>query len=160
MKGKKKAPSKARYDAGHPTMSFRLSLELRERLDQYVKGKGLSYADYIKETLDVREERDQSAWQEGYYEGYEYGEKAQEEQIEGIERELARAREKIAEREAYINVIASAIQGLARRNQELEGQIALVLKSYSNMTTDEIVCMTNMILQARTNFLRRQLRRY
>jgi hypothetical protein len=160
MKGKKKSPSKVRYDAGHPVMSFRLSLELRERLDQYVKGKGLSYADYIKETLDAREERDQSAWHEGYYEGYEYGEKAQEERIEGIERKLAKAREEIGQKEAYINKIAGANQGYARRNQELEGQLALVLKSYSNMTIDEIVCMTNMILQARTNFLRRQLRRY
>lgn len=160
MKGKKKSPSKVRYDAGHPVMSFRLSLELRERLDQYIKGKGLSYADYIKETLDAREERDQSTWQKGYYEGYEHGEKVQEEQIEEIERKLARAREKIAEREAYINVIASAIQGLARRNQELEGQIALVLKSYSNMTIDEILCKTNVILQARNNVLVRQLRRY
>ena len=160
MKGKKKSPSKVRYDAKNPVMSFRLSLELKERLDQYIKGKGISYADYIKETLDAREERDQSTWQEGYHEGYEHGEEAQEERIEGIERKLARAREKIAEREAYINVIASAIQGLARRNQELEGQVASLQKQFSNMTSDELDCMWNMIYQARINLLVRQLRWY
>ena len=160
MKGKKKPPSKARYDAGHPVMSVRLSLELKERLEQYIEGKGISYADYIKETLDIREERDQSAWQEGYYEGYKYGEKAQEERIEGIERKLARAREKIAEHEAYMSTIISTSQEIARRNQELEGQIALLRKRYSNMTTDEIVRMTDMMLQARNNFLKRQLRWY
>lgn len=160
MKGKKKSPSKVRYDAGHPVMSFRLSLELKERLEQYIKGKGISYADYIKETLDAREERDQSAWHEGYYEGYEYGEEVQAERIEGIERKLARAREKIAEREAYINRIASANQDFARRNQEVESQAAIILKSFSNMTFDELCCMTRLIDQAKLILLQGQLRRY
>ena len=160
MKGKKKPPSKVRYDAKNPVMSFRLSHELKERLDQYVKGKGLSYADYIKETLDVREERDQSAWQEGYDEGYEYGEKSQEERVEETERELSRARGKIAGHEAHINLITGANQGFARRNQELESQVATLQKQFSNMTSDELDCMWNMIYQARINLLIRQLRWY
>jgi len=160
MKGKKKSPSKVRYDAQNPVMSFRLSLELKERLDQYIKGKGISYADYIKETLDVREERDQSTWQEGYYDGYEYGEKVQEEQIEEIERELARVRGKIAEHEAHINLITGTNQGFARRNQELESQVASLQKQFSNMTSDELDCMWNIIYKARINLLVRQLRWY
>jgi len=160
MKGKKKSPSKVRYDAGHPTVSFRLSLELKERLEQYIRGKGISYADYIKETLDVREERDQSAWQEGYYEGYEYGEEVQEERIEGIERKLERAREEIGQKEAYINKIAGANQGFASRNRELESQAALILKSFSHMTFDELCCMTRLIDQAKLILLQGQLRRY
>ena len=160
MKGKKKSPSKVRYDAGHPVMSFRLSLELKERLEQFIKGKGISYADYIKETLDVREERDQSAWQEGYYEGYEHGEKAQEEQLEEVQRELAEAREKIGVRDAYIKEIAGANQAFTRRNQELESQVAILQKRYSNMTFNELCYMRETIDQAKLILLQRQLRWY
>jgi len=140
MKGKKKSPSRVRYDAGHPTVSFRLSLELKERLEQYIIG----------------EEQDQSAWQEGYYEGYEYGEEVQEERIEEIERKLDRAREKIGEREAYIKTIAGANQGFSRRNQELEAQVALLQKQFSNMTHDELCYMTRTIEQAHVILLKRQ----
>lgn len=148
MKGKKKPPSKIKYDAEHPVMSFRLSLELKERLENHIREKDISYADYIKETLDVREARDEVVWQEGFNEGYDAGLKENREQIEEIQKYLVKVQGEINQVRAYIKELESANQSLAIRNKELEAREASRQKAFSDMTLDELSDVEDMILQA------------
>ena len=90
VKKGKQSPSKIKYDAKHPVLSFRLSLELKERLESYIEEKGISNADFIKEALDVKGARDEELKEEAYDAGYEAGyesglEKGKEHTEEGDE---------------------------------------------------------------------------
>jgi len=61
--GKKRKPSRIRYEQTHPSMSFRLDKELRDQLNTYLQENGWSLADFIKVHLgkDREEIRAKSA---------------------------------------------------------------------------------------------------
>jgi len=72
----KQPPAKIRYDQSHPTVSFRVTRELKDRLESYTTAKGMSFADFVKEALGVRErERTyEDGFRDGYRKGYREGE--------------------------------------------------------------------------------------
>jgi len=71
----KQPPAKIRYDQSHPTVSFRVTRELKDRLESCTTAKGMSFADFIKEALGVRErERSyEDSFRDGYRKGHHQG---------------------------------------------------------------------------------------
>ena len=72
-----KTPSRIRYEQRHPTISFRVSKELYERLQKAKQTEGKSYTDVIKRGLGLIEvkigkEKDihEKAYREGHRNGY------------------------------------------------------------------------------------------
>jgi len=70
-----KPPARVRYEQSHPTISFRLSRDVYNLLQQRLEDLGVSAADFIKESLglvhtDIGELK-QAAWGEGYDQGIE-----------------------------------------------------------------------------------------
>jgi hypothetical protein len=47
----KKSPSRKRYEAEHPTISFRLDRETYKHLKEYLDSSGCSFADFIKDAI-------------------------------------------------------------------------------------------------------------
>jgi len=93
---KKKQPlSKLKYDAKHPTVSFRVTEELKERLDEVVRQKGFSYADFILEILKRKEVKEKEAYDQGYKDGYWEGYNSRENTLQELRRQLL-------SRDAYI----------------------------------------------------------
>ena len=88
-KKRKTTGARQRYDLKNPTVSFRLTREQKERLDDYIEAKGISFADFIKEMLDVKEEEMNDVWGDGYEtgqkEGYENGFNDSQKQTESFE---------------------------------------------------------------------------
>lgn len=89
---RKQPPSKLRYDAEHPTVSFRVTKELKERLDEVVSQKGLSYASFIGEILEHKETREEEAYAQGYQEGYD----SREDELEELQGHLQSSNTRIA----------------------------------------------------------------
>jgi len=54
VKGKHKPPSRVRYEMEHPTITCRVSLELKAKLDEAREKYGLSFADILKIGLRVQ----------------------------------------------------------------------------------------------------------
>lgn len=160
MKRKKKPPSKVKYDAEHPVVSFRLSLELKERLEDYISRKGISYADYIKETLDVREERDEAVWEEGFNEGYDAGIKENREKFEELQQSVVKVQNGINQFKEYIGELKRANQSLAIRNKELEAREASMQKGYLELTFDELSDIGHTVTKAQLIKLYRLLDSY
>jgi len=73
----KQPPAKIRYDQSHPTVSFRVTRELKDRLESYTTAKGMSFADFIKEALGVREREKtyEDGFRDGHRKGYREGKK-------------------------------------------------------------------------------------
>ena len=77
LKKKKKTPSRIKYEHSHPTVSFRVSKELYDRLQAVKEVEGKSVTDVLKVGLGPlevkvskeKEVRDR-AYDEGYGEGY------------------------------------------------------------------------------------------
>ena len=70
---KRKPPARTRYEQNHPTISFRLDMETKERLKKALEGQ--SFADFIKEALGVKEkeskeEERKKAHDRGYTKGW------------------------------------------------------------------------------------------
>jgi len=72
-KAKHKPPSRERYEANNPTVSFRVSRELYEKLNEIREKTGKSYADIIKEWLGVQEPTIQKTYNRGYNAGHKEG---------------------------------------------------------------------------------------
>jgi DNA-binding transcriptional MerR regulator len=89
---KKQPPSKLRYDAEHPTVSFRVTNEFKGRLDEVVRRKGLSYADFIREILEHKETREEEAYAQGYRKGYD----SRQDELEELQRHLQSSNSRIA----------------------------------------------------------------
>ncbi len=66
---KRVPPSRERYEEGHPVVSVRISKEMREELRLVNDVSGMSIADVLREPA-VDE-----AFNEGYYEGYDYAQR-------------------------------------------------------------------------------------
>ena len=160
MKGKKQTPSKIKYNAKHPVMSIRLTRELKEWLDNRIKGRDISYAHFIMETLDNRKEKDEEVWQEGFNEGYDAGLKKNREQIEGIRRELAKVLNGLDEFKVYIKELETANQSLAIRNRELEARETSRQKEFSDLTFNELSEIGDLVSRAQLIKLKRQVESY
>ena len=76
-KGKKrKPPTRIKYEQNHPTVSFRVSKELCNRLQAVKEAEGKSTADVLKVgvgLLEVKVSKEKEAKRQGYEEGFEKG---------------------------------------------------------------------------------------
>ncbi len=74
---KRKAPSRVRYEQGHPTVSCRLPRNFYDKLRAVIDAEGKSFADVLKTGLGIlevrvkeEEEIRKKVHAEGYREGY------------------------------------------------------------------------------------------
>jgi len=67
----KQAPAKVKYDQSHPPVSFRLTKELKDRLESCTTSKGMSFVDFIKEALGAKER--EGSYEDGFRDGYHKG---------------------------------------------------------------------------------------
>jgi hypothetical protein len=73
---KRKAPSRVRYELGHPTVSCRVLREVYDRLQVVKKAEDKSFADVLKiglGILEVRVKEEEEVREQGYAEGYRKG---------------------------------------------------------------------------------------
>lgn len=72
-----KPPSRVTYERTHPVVSFRVSANLYQRLQELLKKTGKSIGDFFREALGVQQADTsrvyQAAYSEGHKEGYEEG---------------------------------------------------------------------------------------
>ncbi len=73
VKGKHKPPSRKRYEQNNPTISFRVSREVHDKLKDHLARRHVSFADFVKESLGVQQLQipdvgkiRKAAWNEGY----------------------------------------------------------------------------------------------
>ena len=82
VKGRKrKTPSRVKYEYSHPTVSFRVSKELYDRLQAVKEAEGKSITDVLKvglSLLEVKVSKEKEAKKQGYEEGFEKGYKEAE----------------------------------------------------------------------------------
>ena len=82
-KGKnKKTPSRMKYEQSHPTVSFRVSKELYDRLQAVKEAEGESITDVLKVgvgLLEVKVRKEKEIRDQAYEEGWEKGAVATEE---------------------------------------------------------------------------------
>lgn len=74
--GKKKAPSRVKYDRDHPTVSCRVPREIYDRLQAVKDAEGRSFADILKAGLglfEVRARKEAEVRKQAYVEGYKAG---------------------------------------------------------------------------------------
>lgn len=72
-KGKRKAPSRIRYEESHPTVSCRISRKVYDRLQAAKEREGRSFADILKTGLKIFEfeaYKRNKAYSKGYRDGY------------------------------------------------------------------------------------------
>lgn len=81
MKKKSKTPSRIKYEESHPTVSFRVSRELYDRLQAIKKAEGKSITDVLKVGVGLLEVKVRAeaeirikAFREGHRKGYELAE--------------------------------------------------------------------------------------
>ena len=73
---KRKAPSRTRYEQGHPTVSCRIPKELYERLRAVKDAEGKSFADILKiglGMLEVQAKGEAEVRKQGHEAGYRIG---------------------------------------------------------------------------------------
>jgi len=72
-KGKRKTPSRIRYEESHPTVSCRITKEIYNRLRDMKEKEGVSFADILKiglGILQVKAKKEERAYSKGYNDGY------------------------------------------------------------------------------------------
>ena len=67
----KQSPAKVKYDQKNPTVSFRLSKELKDRLQSYTTARDISFTDFLKEVLAGKEHG--RSYEDGYEDGHRDG---------------------------------------------------------------------------------------
>ena len=75
-KKKKRTPSRMKYEQSHPTVSFRISKQLYDRLEVVKTAEGKSTTDVLKVglgLLEVKVSEEKEARRQGYEEGFEKG---------------------------------------------------------------------------------------
>ena len=65
------APSRARYEAANPTVSIRVSQDLKEELEELKIMSGVSMADVLQAGLDKLQPDTEQIYERGYRDGYE-----------------------------------------------------------------------------------------
>jgi predicted CopG family antitoxin len=76
-KGKRKPPSRVKYEHSHPTVSCRVPKEVYDRLQEMKENEGKSFADILKTGLGIlklKAKKDQNAYYRGYKDGYRQAE--------------------------------------------------------------------------------------
>ncbi len=76
LKKKRRTPSRIRYEQKHPTVSWRVSKELYDRLQMVKDTEGKSTADVLKigvGLLEVKVSKEKEARRQGYEQGFEKG---------------------------------------------------------------------------------------
>ncbi len=71
--GKRKPPSRIRYEMEHPVVSARLSIDDYRRLMELKEKRGVSLAQLIREVIGSAERDYEQAYRAGYAKGYEDG---------------------------------------------------------------------------------------
>jgi len=66
VKKKLPPPSKIKYDKSHPTISIRVSQDLKEQLDEIREKSGKSIGDILREAVGVQGESVKDAWTRGH----------------------------------------------------------------------------------------------
>ncbi len=70
-KSKQAPPSRVRYEAANPTVSARVSQEIKEELDELRLMSDLSVADILKAGLDRLKPDTEASYERGLKDGYE-----------------------------------------------------------------------------------------
>jgi len=76
VRKKKKSPSRIKYEQSHPTVSFRVSRELYDRLQAVKEAEGTSITDVLKVgvgLLEVKVRKEEEVRREGYENGFGRG---------------------------------------------------------------------------------------
>jgi len=66
VKKKLPPPSKIKYDKSHPTISIRVSQDLKEQLDEIREKSGKSIGDILREAVGVQSKSVKNAWNVGH----------------------------------------------------------------------------------------------
>ncbi len=69
MSRKHTSPSKLRYEASHPCVSLRVTVQERTKLEEIRKASGLSLAEVLRRTLGLHERRTREAYEKGRQDG-------------------------------------------------------------------------------------------
>jgi len=73
---KKRTPSRIKYEQNHPTVSFRVSKEIYDRLEIVKEAEGKSITDVLRVgvgLLEVKVSKEKEAKKQGYEEGFSDG---------------------------------------------------------------------------------------
>jgi flagellar biosynthesis/type III secretory pathway protein FliH len=71
MSQTKKLPSRIKYEKNNPTVSFRVTKELKDVLKDIKERTNMSYAEIVKEVLSKAKKQWEEAFKQGYDEGHE-----------------------------------------------------------------------------------------
>lgn len=77
-KGKRKPPSRIKYEQSHPVISCRVPREIYDRLQDIKQRDGKSFTDILRIGLRIREskaKKEDEAYSEGYEEGHNEAER-------------------------------------------------------------------------------------
>ena len=66
VKKKQPPPSKMKYDKSHPTISIRVSEDLKKQLDEIRETSGKSIGDILREAVDAQSKSTKNAWNRGF----------------------------------------------------------------------------------------------
>jgi hypothetical protein len=66
VKKKQPPPSKIKYDKSHPTISIRVSQDLKKQLDEIKEMSGKSVGDILREAVGVQSKSVKNAWNRGH----------------------------------------------------------------------------------------------
>ena len=66
VKKKQPPPAKIKYDKSHPTISIRVSQDLKEQLDEIREMSGKSIGDILREAVGVQSKSVKNAWNRGH----------------------------------------------------------------------------------------------
>jgi flagellar biosynthesis/type III secretory pathway protein FliH len=69
----KKPPSRERYEAENPVVSFRISREKKENLEELVAEHGTTKKDWLESVITDASQQYDAVWQQGHTKGYEEG---------------------------------------------------------------------------------------
>lgn len=153
MMKKKQPPSKIRYDKNHPVISFRLSIELKEKLEKYITQRNLSYADFVKMALETRQTEEATAFKKGY----EMGERGAAKELQPKMSEIQNKIEKV---ETYIRTLEQANQSLAIRNQQLEALVNATRKKMEDLDMNDLDAILDLVHKRELDILKRRLNNY
>jgi hypothetical protein len=65
-----KPPSRVRYELSHPTVSARISRDEYQKLKQYLDNRVISFADFVRESLEIQKPDIGAIWEAGRQAGY------------------------------------------------------------------------------------------
>jgi hypothetical protein len=75
VRKKHKTPSRVRYELSHPTVSARITKEEYQKLKQYLDDRVISFADFIRESLEIQKSDIEAIWEAGREQGYSQAKK-------------------------------------------------------------------------------------